>query len=173
MSKLTKFINHPRWFFKDAFKKQEENIAVKIDNLNNHLNRVGIPSKLDIHSLEHKFINAAVRVAHHNLLSQQVIKLIIRSQGLNQSSDFPVLNQLNQVRQRLNQNIPHLLIKHSFEISINPNNRETEEVLISPEVNQAQHAEQIGAIKNQVSEINYSIPSNWSARTKQFHKRLR
>lgn len=170
MSKLTKFINHPRWFFKDTFKKQEENIAIKVDSLNAHLKRIGFSSQLDMHSLEHKFINSAVKVTHHNFLSQQVIRLITNSQDFNQVFVFDAFGRIKDL---LNHNTPSLLIKHSIEISLSPIKQKAKEIQVSSEINEAYHKGQDDLVESQFSEIDNSIPLNWSARTKQFHKRLR
>lgn len=76
MSKFNKFIDQPRWFFKDAFKKRGGKIVKKLDSVNDNFKKVGIPIQFDLQIMEQSFVNAAVKLSHGNKLSHKIVWLI-------------------------------------------------------------------------------------------------
>lgn len=76
MSKIKKFAEHPEWFFRDAFKKREANIANKLISLNDQLKKIGIPIELNMQFIEQTFVNTAITLSYDNIISDQVIKLM-------------------------------------------------------------------------------------------------
>ncbi len=76
MSKFDKFVNNPKLFFKDAFKKKEEKISASIYAVNGHFKKLRIPIHLDIQELEKSFVDSATSLSHDNKISRQIIKII-------------------------------------------------------------------------------------------------
>ncbi len=76
MSKLDKFINNPKLFFKDAFKNRQGEIANKLGFINKKLKDTGIPVQLDIQIIEQSFVTAAVTLLHANKISYKAIGLL-------------------------------------------------------------------------------------------------
>lgn len=172
MSKFNKFVNHPNWFFKDAFKKREHQIANKLDLVNDNLKKFGIPIQLDIQIIEQSFVKTAAKLSHNNIISQKIVKFIDTGRGSIKKLESPklsVLQRLNLIN--LNQLTPYITVKHSFEISLSPNNLNFKNVQSNTE-----HAEESSSkvISNNHTNIviKNSLPLAFSDRTKQLFSRL-
>ena len=123
MSKFNKFVDHPNWFFRDAFKKRESKVANKLKSINDQLKKIGIPVQLDIQIIEQSFVDAATKLSHDNRISQQIVKIVASGRKNNiklVNSETPVLQKLKSIN--IGKFTPYITIKHSFEISISPSN---------------------------------------------------
>lgn len=100
MSKLDKFIDQPRWFFKDAFKKREAKIAHQLDSINNHLKKTRLPFQLNIKIIEQRFVDAAVTLSHTNKLSGKIVQIINIERQYQKEIQYSELSELAIMRHR-------------------------------------------------------------------------
>lgn len=167
MSKLTKFINHPKWFYKDAFRKYEPIISYNIKKINSSFETIKLPIHINIDSIEQNFVNTAANVTH-NRLTYQILKLIGNTlQAKDQQlvlSNFP---KLLKEKTNLSKYFPHIIIKNSFEISINPPTLPVENTVeIISTVQEASEQN----LNNDIKLL--AIPESLSARAKNIHARI-
>lgn len=121
MSKLTKFVNHPKWFFQDALKKRRKFLEQEIKKANNLLNLIGIHEKFDINVLENQILDLALQAYQKGKISEKVMVMSnIRSQIQIQKHLSELTEQLQKISKAMGHNMPHVVFKTTFEMSINP-----------------------------------------------------
>lgn len=125
MSKLSKFINHPEWFFQDAFKKRKKFLEKEIKKANRLLNSIGIPAKLDVNIIEGQIVDAALQIYQKGDISSKITAVNnIKNQIQIQKYFTGLTEKLQNLGQAMAQHKPHIVFKTSFEVSINPSQKE-------------------------------------------------
>lgn len=162
MSKLSKFIEHPKWFYKDAFKRRKSIIIHNIENINRQFKNIGIPFQLDIDNIERKFVKSAVQLTH-NQLSSRILQIVNnRLSGKTQQIGFA--SPLQVLRNQID--LPNITIKHSFEISINPLMvQETNNLELISDSHKISDPDAMSNVK-----ANVVIPTNLPARAKKLYE---
>lgn len=168
MSKFNKFVNHPKWFFRDAFKKRELVVSSKLNYVNNYLKDFGIPIQLDLHIVENSFVNTAMRLSHDNRMGQQIVKLVLKSQKSNKISESHELQQVSKKLKRINisEYLPYIAIKHSFEVSVSPPHHTLKDIKIGSSGDDEILNKPLPD-PSQNEAVKSTLPSNVSTRAKQ------
>ena len=189
MSKISKFIEHPEWFFADAFKRRKDFLEDEIDRLNKVLGIVGLPHQLDIVDVERKFIKVALFAYNQGNLSKHIVSVANFKNKIDPKTYAKnIIENLHQVKEGLIHNRPHILIKTTFEFAINPiqdnskylnlpkqsldslNVKDAEQLKI---LNGSDHDETSSDLMiTDVGLSSMNIPENLSVRQKYFYSKL-
>lgn len=188
MSKLSKFIDHPEWFFADAFKRRKDFLEDEINRLNKLLGVVGLTHQLDIVDVERKFIQAALFAYEQGNLPEHIVAVInIKNKMQPKVYTKNIIESLNQVKVALTNNSPHIVFKTTFEVAINPvqNNQKylnlANSSVDSLSVNESEQLKMLsGSTSTQEPSViatnavlnNINIPENLSGRQKYFYSKL-
>lgn len=108
MSKLDKFIDQPRGFFKDAFKKRETKIAHQLDSINSQLKKIRFPLQLNIKTIEQNFVETAVTLSHTNILSGKIVQIINIERQYQKETQYSELSGLAVMRHRFKYLFKHI-----------------------------------------------------------------
>lgn len=124
MSKLTKFINHPKWFFQDAFKKRKKFLEKEIKKANKALTYIGVPFHIDVQILEDQVVNFALEINRRANLPDRVMGAAVLKSSLSLDKYLNDLSgHLQSISKAVKENTPHIVFKTTFEVAVTPFNQ--------------------------------------------------